>query len=127
MKKTVIHSNDAPDAIGPYSQAIRVGDWLYCSGQLPKDMKTGKLEITDIKRATALALDNLNSVCVAAGGSIKDAVKVTIFVTDLANFADINEVYATYFDDTPPARACVQVSALPAGATIEMDLVAYLG
>ncbi|MDR3284412.1 MAG: RidA family protein [Treponema sp.] len=122
--KTPITTPKAPAAIGPYSQGIETAQFVYTSGQLPVDMETGALEIADIRKAAKYSLENCKAVLEAAGASLKDVVKTTVFLTDLADFAAMNEVYAGYFPADPPARSCVQVAALPKGAKIEIELLA---
>lgn len=126
MNKTILATDKAPGAIGPYSQGIRAGQLLYTSGQLPIDMATGALETADIKKAARHALDNVRAILAAGGGDLEHVVKVTVFLTDLADFAEVNEVYASYFAQKAPARSCVQVAALPRGARIEIEALAVL-
>jgi 2-iminobutanoate/2-iminopropanoate deaminase len=132
MSRQVVATPAAPRAIGPYSQAILVGGaggtrTLYCSGQIPLDPQTGELVgVGDIKAQTHRILQNLAQVLLAAGGSLAAVVKTTIFLTDLQDFALVNEVYGSYFPATPPARSTVQVSGLPRGAQVEIDAVAVL-
>jgi 2-iminobutanoate/2-iminopropanoate deaminase len=123
MKK-VISSSDAPAAIGPYSQAIRSGDFIFCSGQIPLDPKSGQMAPDDIAAQTRRVLDNVSGLLKAEGLSLADVVKTTIFMTDLGNFQIVNEIYASYFNSEPPARSTVQVSALPKGAKIEIEVIA---
>lgn len=123
-EKVAVATSDAPGAIGPYAQAIRSGDLLFLSGQIPLDPATGELVTGDIRAETRRVLDNLVAVLRAGGATFRDVVKTTIFLTDLGNFAAVNEVYAEYAGDPPPARATVQVSALPKGARVEIDAVA---
>jgi 2-iminobutanoate/2-iminopropanoate deaminase len=125
-QKTAIVSSAAPKAIGPYSQAVRSGDLLFLSGQIPLDPATGSLVEGDIAAQTRRVLDNLGRVLEAAGASFRDVVKTTIYLTDLGDFQAVNEVYAEYAGEVPPARATVQVSALPKGARVEIDAVAHL-
>ena len=120
----IIHSEQAPRAIGPYSQAVRAGGFVFCSGQLPVDPATGEMVTGDVRAAAARALDNLAAVLAAAGLELRDAVKVTVFLADMADFGAVNEVYAGYFPSDPPARACVQVARLPGNAPLEIELVA---
>ncbi|GHV87794.1 RidA family protein [Spirochaetia bacterium] len=120
----VLNTKEAPAAIGPYSQGISAENAIYTSGQLPIDMKTGELETGDIKKATKHSLDNCKAVLAAAGAALDQVVKTTVFMTDLGDFAAMNEVYASYFPANPPARSCVQVAALPKGAKIEIEMVA---
>jgi reactive intermediate/imine deaminase len=127
MSRTIIHTEQAPKAIGPYSQAVRVGDTIYFSGQIPLDPATGELVGGDIGAQTRRVFDNLTAVCVAAGGSLADIVRVGIFLTDLGDFAAVNAVMADYCKQPYPARSTVQVSALPRGAHVEIDAVMVLG
>ena len=113
----------APAAIGPYVHAIRTGGLLFCSGQIPLDPRTGDMVgITPADQA-GRCLENLAAVCAAAGASLGDAVRVTIYTTDMSAFASINEVYGSFFESSPPARVAIGVSALPRGAQVEMDAV----
>ncbi len=123
MKK-VIASSEAPVAVGPYSQAIAVGDALYCAGQIPLDPATGELIAGDTKAQTARVLENLGGVLRAAGMTFADVVKTTVFLTDLADFAAMNEIYARTFSAPFPARSTIQVAALPKGARVEIEAVA---
>jgi len=122
--KECVTTNEAPAPVGPYSQAIKVDGWLYVSGQIPLDPKTGAMAEPDISRQTRLALDNLAAVLKAAGAGLNDVVKVTVFMTDLSQFARMNAVYAEYFGEAAPARACVQAAALPRGSLVEIECVA---
>jgi 2-iminobutanoate/2-iminopropanoate deaminase len=129
MSRQVISTPTAPAAIGPYSQAIAVtgGRTLYCSGQIPLDPATGDLVgVGDIKAQTHRIMQNLTAVLHAAGASLANVVKTTIFLTDLQDFANVNEVYGGYFKDAPPARSTVQVAGLPKGAQVEIDAIAVL-
>ena len=121
-----IHSNDAPNAIGPYSQAVRVGDTVYLSGQIPLDPQTMELVEGDIDARARRVFDNLAAVMQEAGGSLSDIVKLTIYLVDLEQFGQVNEVMAEYFDAPFPSRATVAVAALPKGAPIEVEAVAHL-
>ena len=121
-----IHSNDAPNAIGPYSQAVRVGDTVYLSGQIPLDPQTMELVEGDIGASARRVFDNLTAVMQEAGGSLSDIVKLTIYLVDLEQFGQVNEVMAEYFDAPFPSRATVAVAALPKGAPIEVEAVAHL-
>ena len=121
MTKTIIATDQAPAAIGTYSQAIRVGGTVYLSGQIPLDPATGQLVGGDVEASVRRVFDNLEAVAVAAGGSLSDLVKLNVFLTDLGHFALVNRVMAEYFEQPYPARAAVQVAALPRGATVEMD------
>ncbi len=124
MKKAAISSADAPAAIGPYSQAVRSGDLVFLSGQIPLDPKTGELVKGSIELETTRVLDNLHAVLAAAGCSFADVVRTTIYLTDLGDFVKVNETYGTRFSGVFPARATVQVAALPRGARVEIDAVA---
>jgi 2-iminobutanoate/2-iminopropanoate deaminase len=121
-----IFSPDAPKAIGPYSQAIEAtgGRAVYCSGQTPLDPRTGELVSGDIASQTARVMDNLGAVLAAAGVGFENVVKTTVYMVDLGEFTRMNEVYGRYFSASPPARATVQVAALPRGARIEIDCIA---
>ena len=111
---------------GPYSPAIRAGDFLFISGQIPIDSE-GELVTGGIEEQVRQAMENLKRVLAAAGASLKDLVKVTIYLTDMGDFAAVNKVYGSYFDLDPPARACVAVKELPKGARVEIEAVAYVG
>lgn len=121
-----IHSNEAPNAIGPYSQAVRVGDTVYLSGQIPLDPQTMEVVEGDIGARARRVFDNLAAVMQEAGGSLSDIVKLTIYLVDLEQFGQVNEVMAEYFDAPFPSRATVAVAALPKGAPIEVEGVAHL-
>ena len=122
--KTVISSPNAPAAIGPYSHAIAVNDFLFTSGQIPLDPATGKLAGDTIEVQTEQVLKNLEAVLAANGMTFTDVVKTTVFLTDLADFSVVNGIYASRFPEEPPARSCVQVAGLPGGSKIEIELVA---
>jgi 2-iminobutanoate/2-iminopropanoate deaminase len=122
--KEVIATDQAPAAIGPYSQAIRIGDLIYTAGQLGLVPATKQLAGPDVESQTKQALENLQAVLEAAGSCLEHVVKTTVFVTDLGEFARINAVYATFFTEMPPARSTVQVAALPAGGRVEIEAVA---
>ncbi|MBY0756720.1 RidA family protein [Clostridium sardiniense] len=124
MKK-IINTEHAPAAIGPYSQGLIVGDLVYTSGQLPLNPETKVLE-TEIKAATKQSLENCKAILEAAGASLDKVFKTTVFVKDLNDFAAVNEVYGTYFNENPPARSCVQVAKLPMDAPIEIEVIAKL-
>lgn len=124
MKK-IINTEHAPAAIGPYSQGLIVGDLVYTSGQLPLNPQTKVLE-TEIKAATKQSLENCKAILEAAGASLDKVFKTTVFVKDLNDFAAVNEVYGTYFNENPPARSCVQVAKLPMDAPIEIEVIAKL-
>ena len=116
----------APAAIGPYSHAVRTGGLLFCSGQIPLDPESGELVGTTPAEQARQCLENLQAVCAAAGTSLADAVRLTVYMTDLGAFADVNEVYAGFFEADPPARVAIGVAALPKGAQVEMDAVVAL-
>jgi reactive intermediate/imine deaminase len=126
MSRQTIHTNHAPQAIGPYSQAVRAGDTVYLSGQIPLDPQTMQLVSGDIESEIRRVFENLKAVAEAAGGSLADAVKVTVFLTDLAYFAKVNEIMATYCTQPYPARAAVGVAQLPRGARVEIECVLHL-
>jgi 2-iminobutanoate/2-iminopropanoate deaminase len=123
-----VSSPDAPAAIGPYSQAIRHGGFLFCSGQIPLDVDTGELVGGSLSAETTRCLENLAAVCRAAGTSLQRAVRLTVYTTRLEGFAEINAAYAAFFrGDSPPARAAVGVVALPKGASVEIDAIVAMG
>lgn len=126
-QRDAIQTPDAPAAIGPYVQAIRAGDLLFCSGQIPLDPETGELITGSAAKQAKRCLTSLEAVAAAAGGTLKDAVKCTIYLTDLADFASVNEVYEAFVGEPAPARVTVQVSALPKGADVEIDAIIALG
>jgi reactive intermediate/imine deaminase len=123
MTKQTIHTDSAPAALGTYSQAIKVGEFVFMSGQVPLVPETMEVVEGDFAARARQVFDNLKAVAEEAGGSLNDAVKITIFLTDLGNFATVNEVMAEYCDEPYPARAAVQVSALPKGVDIEADAI----
>lgn len=126
MKRQVISTKNAPAAIGTYSQAVRVGDCVYLSGQIPLDPETGQLVDGSIEAQIRRVFDNVTAVCEAAGGSLADIVKLNIYLTDLSCFPTVNEVMAEYFSEPYPARAAVGVRALPKGSEVEMDAIVAL-
>ena len=123
MKK-IISTSDAPAALGPYSQAVRAGSTIYCAGQVPLDPKTGQIVSGGIDAQTRRVLENITAVLKAEGLTFANIVKTTIFLTDLADFQTVNEIYGSYFQQQPPARSTVQVSALPKGAKVEIEVIA---
>ncbi len=127
MPKTPVHSTDAPQAIGPYSQAIIANGFIYCSGQTPLDPATGQLIEGDIATQTRRVLDNLDAVLRAAGSSFSQVVKTSVFLVDMADFAAMNAAYADYMGNTPPARTTIGVAALPRNARVEIDCIALIG
>ena len=124
--KRVVQTEMAPKAIGPYSQAIQAGNFLFLSGQIPLDPKTGELVKGDIRQQTKQVLNNLEGVLGSEKLEMKDVVKVTIFLRDIGNFNQVNDVYATYFPSSPPARSTVQVAKLPRDAEIEIEAIALI-
>lgn len=122
----IIATNEAPKAIGPYSQAIRSGNTLYTSGQIALDPATGNLVDGDFAAQAHRVFENLKAVLAAAGTGFNNVVKATVYLTDLANFATLNEIYASYFGDTKPARTTVGVAQLPKGGLVEIDLIAIV-
>lgn len=126
MKK-VFSTNQAPAAIGPYSQAVRGGDYAFVSGQLPIDPSTGEFAGDDIKAQTKQSLDNIKAILESEGLSMANIVKTTVYLASIADFAAMNEVYATYFTDACPARAAFEVAALPKAALVEIEAVVYCG
>jgi 2-iminobutanoate/2-iminopropanoate deaminase len=124
--RTPISTNTAPAAIGPYSQAIRAGDFLFVSGQIPLDPATGTLVGDGIAEQTQRVLENLKAILDAAGASFVHVVKTTVYLADMTEFAKMNEIYATYFTAPAPARATVQVARLPRDVRVEIDLIAFL-
>ncbi len=127
MSRSIVSTTQAPAAIGPYSQAVRAGDTVYFSGQIPLDPATGNLVEGDIKAQARRVFDNLAAVAQAAGGSLAQFVRVGIYVTDLASFAEVNAVMAEYFQQPYPARSTIEVSALPKSAQVEVDAIMVLG
>jgi len=127
MTRTVIKTNNAPQAIGTYSQAVKVGDTVYLAGQIPLVPETMALESGDMRAQIKRVFDNLAAVAKASGGGLQDVVKLNVYLTDLGHFPLVNEVMAQYFREPYPARAAVGVAALPKGAAVEMDAVMVLG
>lgn len=127
MPRQPIHSDSAPAAIGPYSQAVRAGGTVYLSGQTPIDPATGALVEGDIRVQARRAFDNLKAVCEAAGGSFDDVVRVGLYLTDLGQFAEVNAVMAEYFEQPYPARSTIGVAALPKDSAFEVDAVMVVG
>src|SRR5947208_11440498 len=123
MKK-IISTSDAPAAIGPYSQAIRSGNFIFCSGQIPLDPKTGEIVPGDVNAQTRQVMENIAAVLRAERLDFRNIIKTTIFLTNLSDFQTINELYGSYFKSDPPARSTVQVAALPKGANVEIEVIA---
>jgi 2-iminobutanoate/2-iminopropanoate deaminase len=124
--REVVSALGAPDAVGPYSHAVKSGGLLFCSGQTPLDPSTGKLVAGSIGDQTRRCLENLSIVAAAAGASLGDAVRMGIYVTDMGAFAEVNEAYAAFFGEVPPARSTIGVASLPLGARVEIDAVIAL-
>ena len=123
--KQIISTSSAPAAIGPYSQAVKAGGFLYISGQLPINPQAGKIEAADISAQTEQVFVNISAILTAAGYSFADVVKSTVFLSDISNFAEMNEVYKRYYKDECPARSAFAVKALPMGALVEIETTAY--
>lgn len=122
-----IDTKDAPAAIGPYSQAIAAGGFIYTSGQIALDPATGQLDMPDIATEIHRVMRNLKAVLHAGGADFPHVVKTTIYLSDMAHYATVNEVYASYFENDPPAREAVQVAGLPKGVNVEVSMVAFIG
>ena len=124
----VIKTSNAPDPVGPYNQAIKAGNFIYCSGQIAIDPVSNKIScLGNIEKETAQVLKNLLAVLNAGGASAEDVIKTTIYLTDLKNFKTVNDIYSDFFKvENPPARACIEVSSLPKGVLIEIECVAFL-
>ena len=126
MDKVVVHSTEAPKVIGTYSQGIKSDNFVFTSGQIPINPQSGKLIRGDFKSEVKQVLINLNGVLKGGGSSLQQAIKLTVFLTDLSHFAQVNEIFIEFFPDNPPARSAVQVSALPMNARIEIDAVGHV-
>lgn len=126
MERNVIHTDEAPAAVGPYSQAITAGSFVYTAGQLGMDPETGEFVAGEIQPQTEQALKNLRAVLQAAGSDLDQVVKVTVFLQDMGEFGQMNEVYGRFFSQNPPARSAVEVAALPLGARVEIEAVALI-
>lgn len=124
--KEIIATSKAPAAIGPYSQAVKSGGFLFVSGQIPIDPDTGEQLVGSLRSQTERVLNNLRAICEAAGASLADAVKITLYVSNLDHFLEINETYAKFFPENPPARATIQVSRLPKDSGVEIDAIVAL-
>ena len=125
MEKQIISTENAPAAIGPYSQAIKFGDLIFTSGQLPIDPATGKMVDSDIKAATAQVLKNVQAILHEAGSSLDKVLRATVYLKDMGDFAAMNEVYAEFFSTNPPARTTFQVAKLPMDVAVEIDVIAH--
>ncbi len=124
--RETVHAPGAPPAIGPYSHAVRSGELLFCSGQIPLDPASGELVGASAAEQARRCLENLQAVCDAAHAKLERALRVTVYMTDLADFAEVNEVYGSFFDEQPPARVTVGVAQLPRGAYVEIDAIVAL-
>jgi 2-iminobutanoate/2-iminopropanoate deaminase len=125
--RTAVSTDSAPAAIGPYSQAVRAGDLLFCSGQIPLDPASGEIVKADVEGQARRCLENLSAVCEAAGTSLANAVRCTVYLSDMGDFARVNEAYAQFFEgDEPPARVAIAAAALPRGADVEIDAIVAL-
>ncbi len=127
MSRTPIHTDHAPAAIGPYSQAVRMGQTVFLSGQIPLDPATGEIVAGDVGAQARRSFDNLKAVCEAAGGSLAQVARLGLYLTDLGDFAAVNAVMAEYFQAPYPARSTIEVSGLPKGAAFEVDAILVLG
>jgi len=125
MNKKIISTEKAPGAIGPYSQAVRIGDMIYTSGQIPMNPSTGEM-VTEIKAATKQCLENVKAILEVEGAQMSNIIKTTVFLQDMNDFVAMNEVYASYFPENPPARSAVQVSRLPKDSIVEIEVIASL-
>jgi len=126
LERQTVDAPGAPAAIGPYSHAVKAGELLFCSGQIPLDPDSGELVAGGAADQARRCMENLRAVCAAAGTSLERAIRLTIYMTDLGEFAAVNEVYGSFFDAEPPARAAVQVAALPRGSQVEIDAIVAL-
>ncbi|MBN2543657.1 RidA family protein [bacterium] len=122
----IIYTSEAPAPVGPYSQAVKAGDFLFIAGQIPIDPSTNAFVEGGVAEQTKMVLQNLSKIVEAAGGSLKNIVKTTVFMTDLSKFSEMNDVYATFFTENPPARAAIEVKKLPKNALVEIQAIAYL-
>lgn len=125
MGKQIIHTDHAPKAVGPYSQAVMLGDFLFCSGQISIDPKTQEVFTGDIKKQTEMVLNNIEAVLKQSGLNFSHIVKTTIFLTNMSDFATVNEIYAQKFTSNPPARSTVAVAGLPKGVNVEIEVLAH--
>jgi len=126
LSKEIIQTDQAPAAIGPYSQGIKKNSMVFVSGQIPMDPSTGEIVVGDIQTQTRQVLNNVQAVLKASGATLDDVVKATVFITSMDDFPQVNEVYAEYFKNDPPARACVEVSRLPKSVQVEIEAIAIL-
>lgn len=123
--KRIIHTDNAPKAVGPYSQAVQMGEFLFCSGQISIDPKTNEVFTGDIKTQTEMVMKNIDAVLAASNLGFANVIKTTIFITNMADFATVNEIYAKAFVAAPPARSTVAVAALPKGVNVEIEVIAH--
>ena len=126
MEKQIINTKNAPAAIGPYSQAVKVGNLLFTSGQMPVNPNTGVMVVDDIKKATERSLENIKAILEEAGTSLEKVIKTTVYIKDMNDFAAMNEVYGKYFVANQPARSCVEVARLPKDCRVEIEVIALL-
>jgi 2-iminobutanoate/2-iminopropanoate deaminase len=126
IHRELISASGAPEAVGPYVHAVRAGGLLFCSGQIPLDPKSGEIVGATAADQAGRCLENLAAVCDAAGATLGDAVKLTVYLTDMGSFASVNEVYESFFESDPPARVAIAVAGLPRGALVEIDAVVAL-
>ncbi len=126
MKKEIINTEKAPAALGPYSQAIKAGNTIYVSGQIPLIPETMEIISDDVQEQTKQSLENVKAVLEAAGATLNDVVKASVFIKDMNDFTKINEIYATYFTENNPARACVEVARLPKDVKVEIEVIAVV-
>ena len=126
MEKVIISTDQAPAAIGPYSQAVKVGNLLFISGQIPIDPATGNIVAGDVQDQTRQSIKNIQAICEAAGACLKDVVKTSVFVKDMNQFAKVNETYGEFFKEDAPARACVEVARLPKDVLVEIEAIVVL-
>ncbi|MCL2323273.1 MAG: RidA family protein [Oscillospiraceae bacterium] len=124
--KEAVKTDKAPGAIGPYSQGVKAGGFVFVSGQLPLHVPSGTLEMDDIKKATRYCLENVKAIVEEAGSSMDKIVKALVFLKDMNDFSDMNEVYGSFFKENPPARSCIEVAKLPKGVRIEIEVIAQL-
>lgn len=125
--KIIIHTNEAPPPVGPYSQAIKIGNFVFTAGQIPLDPQTGKLEENDIQKQTERVIKNIEAVLKAAGSDLSQVIKTTVFLKNMNDFAHMNEIYGKFFSDHPPARSAVEVSRLPRDVLVEIECIAVVG
>ncbi|ABO49154.1 endoribonuclease L-PSP [Desulforamulus reducens MI-1] len=126
MNKEIISTDKAPAAIGPYSQAVKVGNLMFISGQIPIDPTTGNVVEGDVQAQTRQCIKNLQAICEEAGSSLKDVVKTSVFVKDMNQFAKVNETYGEFFNEEAPARACVEISCLPKNVQVEIEAIVLI-